>query len=223
MLDRARTLGHAASERMGQAIDQAGAAPRSRFVVAAGLVAVLLIAAVAAFLAWPDGDNPQAQPPPPATTAEPTTTADTPLIPDVQEYRDRGIALNVPAGWEQSGNGSYVDYTDPASARKVRINIEAAGSTAERFLEVAENGLNTRPASCAVPYQRIGLVEAQLAGQAGAELEYTCGDGEDKRHGLWRAVVRDGKAYHFYLTTPEAQFTESRVIYDELVRSFHFV
>jgi hypothetical protein len=87
---------------------------------------------------------------------------------------------------------------------------------------VAENGLNTRPASCAVPYQRVGLAEAQLAGQAGAELEYTCGEGDEKRHGVWRAVVRDGKAYHFYLSTPEAQFTDSRIIYDELVRSFHF-
>ena len=68
--------------------------------------------------------------------------------------RDGVIAVNVPAGWEQSGNGSYVDYTDPASARKIRINIENAGSTPQRFLEVAENGLNTRPASCAAPYQR---------------------------------------------------------------------
>ena len=141
----------------------------------------------------------------------------------MQEHADRGIAVNVPAGWERSGNGSYVDYIDPASARKIRINVENASGTPQRFLEVAENGLNTRPATCAVPYQRVALNETQLAGQAAAELEYTCGDGDAKRHGLWRALVRDGQAFHFYLTTPEGQFAESLIIYEELVRSFRLV
>jgi len=224
MLDRARALGHAAGERVGQAMGQASTGPRSRLVVGAGLVAVLLIAAIAAFVAWGGGDDPQGQsPPPPAASAEPSATADAPLIPEVQEYRNEVFAVNVPAGWEESGNGSYVDYIDPSGARKIRINIEPAGASAQRFLEVAENGLNTRPASCAVPYQRVALTETQLAGQAAAELEYTCGEGDAKRHGLWRALVRDGQALHFYLTTPEGQFTESQDIYKELVRSFRLV
>jgi hypothetical protein len=40
------------------------------------------------------------------------------------------------------------------------------------------------------------------------------------RHGIWGAVIVDGKAYHFYLTVPDAQFAASKVIFDEMVRSF---
>ena len=36
-------------------------------------------------------------------------------------------------------------------------------------------------------------------------------------------MVRDGKAYHFYLTTPEGQFADSRLMYDEIVASFRFI
>ena len=57
----------------------------------------------------------------------------------------------------------------------------------------------------------------------GAELEYTCGDGDKMRHGIWRAIVVDGTAYHFYLTVPDARFAASKVVFDEMVRSFHFV
>jgi hypothetical protein len=60
----------------------------------------------------------------------------------------------------------------------------------------------------------------ELAGEPAAELEYTCGTGDTMRHGLWRAVVRDGKAYSFYLTVAQTRFEESRPIFEELVRSF---
>ena len=40
------------------------------------------------------------------------------------------------------------------------------------------------------------------------------------RHGLWRAIVINGKAYHFYLTVPQSRVDESQVIYQELVASF---
>ena len=33
----------------------------------------------------------------------------------------------------------------------------------------------------------------------------------------------DGKAYHFYLTVPDARFADSKIIFDEMVRSFQFV
>jgi hypothetical protein len=42
------------------------------------------------------------------------------------------------------------------------------------------------------------------------------------RHGIWRAVVVEGVAYHFYVTTLAADFADSRIIYDEMVRSFVF-
>lgn len=33
----------------------------------------------------------------------------------------------------------------------------------------------------------------------------------------------DGKVYHFYLSVPDTRFDESKVIFDEMVRSFQFV
>jgi hypothetical protein len=157
----------------------------------------------------------------PNSPSEPTAglTA-TPLI-DVQEYRERGIAVNVPAGWERAGANSYVDFKDLASTRWVRINIEETTLTANDLLENAETGLRD-PTRCAAPYTRVTLQEAQLAGVTGAELEYTCGSGETKRHGIWRAVVVNGLAYHFYLTALDIDFAASRIIYDEMVRSFVF-
>ncbi|MEV6708755.1 serine/threonine protein kinase, partial [Micromonospora wenchangensis] len=53
-----------------------------------------------------------------------------------------------------------------------------------------------------------------------AEFEYTCGEGDDKRHGVWRGVVHEGKVYSFYLTASDAKFAESKPIFDEMVKSF---
>jgi hypothetical protein len=140
----------------------------------------------------------------------------------VQEFRERGIAVNVPIGWARGGANSYVDYADPGSLRWVRINIEPTSTDAMQFLRNAESGLRD-PSRCPAPFAEVVLQEAPLGGLGGAELEYTCGDGEAKRHGIWRAVVRDGTVYHFYLTAPEALFADSRIVYDEMVRSFAFV
>jgi hypothetical protein len=162
----------------------------------------------------------------PGTGARPsnvvTSPADKPLL-DVQEYHDdRGIIVNVPKTWTRSAASSYVDFTDPVDkSRKVRINVEPAAN-ARRFLEVAENGLKSNKTSCPVPYTRVALNDAvTLDGKPAAELEYTCGQGDQARHGVWRAVVVGGKSYHFFMTVPEAQFTDSKVVYDEMVRSFH--
>ena len=192
---------------------------RSRLIVAAGLVGVLLLVGVAAWLGWftDEGTPPQS----PSASGSANSTPATPLI-DAQEYRERGIAVNVPKAWTRSGAGSYVDFTDPASARWIRINIEPTSATAIQFLRNAETGLRN-PSRCPAPFAEIGLGEATLGGQPGAELEYTCGTAETMRHGIWRAVVMNGSAYHFYLTVPDARFAESKIIFDEMVRSFQFV
>jgi len=192
---------------------------RSRLIVGAGLVALLVLVGVAALSGWfsPGGDDPDG----PGGPSAGASAAATPLI-EAQEYRDRGIAVNVPASWERGGSGSYVDYTDPAGGRWVRINIEPTTSSATQFLQNAESGLRN-PSRCPAPYQQVALHEAKLAGQNGAELEYTCGDGDGKRHGIWRALVVDGTVFHFYLTVPDSRFAESKIIFDEMVRSFQFV
>ncbi len=203
-----------------RALGRDAAAPRnrSRLVVVAGLLGVLLLVAIAAWSGWFSNEGTQS---PPAASNGPSSEAETPLI-DVQEYRDRGIAVNVPQAWNRTAGSSYVDYTDPQSARWVRINVEPANATAMKFLQNAENGLRS-PSRCPTPFTEVGLREATLADLPAAELEYTCGESDAKRHGIWRAIVRDGNAYSFYLTVPDARFAESKIIFDEMVRSFRFV
>jgi hypothetical protein len=195
------------------------ASNQSRLIAAAGVVLVLAGAGFLAFSGVLSG-GPTAPTPQISASANPSAAA-APLIP-VQEYRDkRGLVVNVPKDWKRSGS-SYVDFNDPDGERKVRINVENASSTAERFFTSAESGLK-RQSTCADPYQRVDLRDAQLDGRDGAEFEYTCGSGNAMRHGIWRAIVVDGRAYHFYLTVPDSRFAGSKVIFDEMVRSFKLV
>ncbi len=214
----AAVLADRVKERLGEVSRQAREpANRTWLLVGIGVAVVLLLVGIAALTGLLFGGG-GAAPPGSQATAAPSASS---LIP-VQEYRDRrGLVVNVPKGWNRSG-ASYVDFTDPAGGRKVRINVEPATNTAQRFLQTAESGLR-RPSICPSPYKRVALRDATLAGRPGAELEYTCGSGPDKRHGIWRAVVVDGTAYHFYLTVPDSQFAASKVIYDEMVRSFRLV
>jgi hypothetical protein len=188
---------------------------RLRVVVGAGVAAALLAVGIAA-AAGVFGGGASARPP----GDGPASGSLTPTI-EVQEFRERGVALNVPAGWDRRGANSYVDYIDPSSPRWVRITVEETTVTATRLLQNAESGLRD-PSRCAAPYARLAIGEAELGGMPAAELEYTCGEGPGKRHGIWRAVVRDGTGYHFYLTALDVDFTTSLAIYEEMVRSFVF-
>ncbi|WP_249714069.1 serine/threonine-protein kinase [Rhizomonospora bruguierae] len=158
-------------------------------------------------------------------TEAPSSATAAPAAFPVQQHSAKGIALNVPKGWERKApeKASYVDYVDPDNAgRKVRILVENSNAEPNRFLVIAENYLRDKSTSCPDPYERRALSTAELDGRPAAELEYTCGAGDDMRHGVWRAVVTGGKAYSFYLTTSESQFDESRPIFEEMVRSFKF-
>jgi hypothetical protein len=159
----------------------------------------------------------------PAPPVDATPHKVVPAFPAVAYHDDRGLTVSVPAGWKQIRVSSYVDFIEPGdTGRRIRINIEAAGGSPRGFLERAEAFLQTRPQSCAAPYTRVDLRDGQvsLSGHPAAELEYTCGAGGQGRHALWRAVVIDNKAYHFFLSVPDDRFAESRPIYDELTRSF---
>jgi hypothetical protein len=207
----------ASARRLGtHAVTSVRGWPRNvQFAAAAGVAVVLLTGVV--FLATGGDDEPPARPPV-AQGAAPQQ----PAI-EVQRYADRGLSVNVPKGWKPSGAGVYVDYTDPADAqRKVRILVEKASASAQpvKFLNAAGDRLDRTPRSCEAPYREIGLREVEQAGLPSAELEYTCGEGDEMSHGLWRAVITDGRAYSFRLTTPEARFDESKGVFEEMVRSF---
>ena len=189
--------------------------------VAAGVVVVLVVALAMSGLFSGDGDGSQTGKPPVAASSGPAR----PLL-DVEAFtHPGGITVNIPKGWtkKQLGNASapYWDITDPADPnRRIRINIEKASSTPRAFLEGAENRLKTTTSSCAQPYTHVAMTDNKLDGHAAAILEYTCGSGDQQRHALWNAVLQGGKSYHFFVTVPEARFTESRIIFEEMVRSF---
>ncbi|MEH1097566.1 serine/threonine-protein kinase [Micromonospora sp. CPCC 205561] len=188
--------------------------PRNvRLAAAGGLAVVLLIGAVVLFTG---GDDPG----PPAPQAAPTSAAPA-GAPEMKEHAGKGVRVMVPQGWELKSAGNWVDYVDPEDeGRKVRILVEDFRTTSRRWAEVAEDGLKTRSKSCVKPYAQVAMNEMEWVGKPAAEFEYTCGDGEEKRHGVWRGVVHEGKAYSFYLTSTDAKFAESRPIFDEMVRSF---
>jgi eukaryotic-like serine/threonine-protein kinase len=193
-----------------------GLPSRVRLAIGAGgALAVVLATAVVAGLT-------AGVPAPAKPAARPPASANQPLIP-VQQYADatRGITVNVPKTWQKEAAQSYVDFVDPDDrGRRLRINVEAVGrADARQFLVTAENGLKN-PRRCPAPYQQVSLQKARLAGRDGALLEYTCGSGDQMRHGIWTATVLNGKTYHFFLTVPDSEFNTSKVIFDEMARSF---
>jgi serine/threonine protein kinase len=197
-------------------------APRwVKIAVAAGVVVVLIVALSMSGLFAGDGADPTTNKPPVATSSGPVK----PLV-DVEAFaHPGGIAVNIPKGWtkKQLGNAAtpYFDITDPADPnRRIRINIEKASNTPRAFLESAENRLKSNASSCAQPFTHVDMTDNKLDGHDAAVLEYTCGAGDQQRHALWNAVVLGGKSYHFFVTVPEVKFAESKVIFEEMVRSF---
>lgn len=198
----------------GQLVSTVKGWPRKvQLAAAGGLVVVLLLTVVA----LSGGDDPG----PSTPQAQPTPSAPAAPAVEMQEHAARGIQVMVPKGWKKATGGSYTDYIDPEdSGRKVRIITEKWSSSSTRWAETAENGLKTRSTSCVKPYSQISSTETELASKPAAEFEYTCGEGDAMRHGVWRGVAQDGKAYSFYLTATDTKFAESKSIFDEMVRTF---
>lgn len=184
-----------------------------QLAAAGGLVVLLLVGAVVLF----GGGDPDR---PTTPSAQPTAPAAAPV--EMQEQSARGVTVQVPKGWQRNSAGVWVDFVDPEdSGRKVRILSEEWGGTSSmRWAEVAEKGLRNKPTSCPKPYNQVSMTEQKLDGQAAAEFEYTCGEGDGMRHGVWRGVVHEGKVYSFYLSATDARFAESKPIFDRMVESF---
>ncbi|GLY95621.1 hypothetical protein Acsp02_28760 [Actinoplanes sp. NBRC 103695] len=185
--------------------------------LAAGGGALALIIALVLIITLPGGEEPEAPP-----LAGPQSQAPVAAAFPTQTYDDRGINVNVPKDWKRTTSGGvWVDYVDPKDKlRKVRILVESSKSTPEKFLGVAENTLKTKSTSCPKPYNQVSLEPRTIAGRDGAVLEYTCGSGPDARHGMWGAVIQDGKAYSFFLTTKESKFADSKPIFEEMATSY---
>ncbi|MEN3306974.1 MAG: hypothetical protein V7603_3176, partial [Micromonosporaceae bacterium] len=192
--------------------------PRRLRFGAAGGAAVAVLAVVGLAAGWFSSGPPAAQPTP---AHSPATTG--PLIGNPALFQDqRGFSLNVPGDWKQGRTSSYIDFTDPGDpGRKLRVNVEKAGGTAEQFLVAAETQLKKHPDKCTAPYTRVALrMDVTLAGRPAAELEYTCGRDQQTRRGLWRATVTGRRAYEFFLTVEVGRWRESLDVYHEAVRSY---
>ncbi|MEV4537369.1 serine/threonine-protein kinase [Asanoa sp. NPDC049518] len=188
--------------------------------VAGGLAVVLILIGFVAFNGGGDESTGDTTPVQAGGSTGAPAAADFPT----QKHSERGVSVNVPKGWKKAGGGKsvYFDYVDPDdSGRKVRILVETVSTkaTPTGFLQAAERGLKGNSKSCPKPYERVDLRDGEIGGRVSSELEYTCG-GDSNRHGVWGAVVKDGKAYSFFLTSTEDRFAASKPIFDEMVRSF---
>lgn len=204
-------------QAVGRAVTTVKGWPRKQQLIAGGgaLATVLVLVLVFSLL----GGGADDKTPPP--DAQPPAGGAAPAGFETQEYNDRGISVQVPKGWKRNASGSWVDYADPADPKhKVRILVEKSKATPSAFLGIAESGLKNRSTNCPKPYKRVSLTETSISQRDGAVLEYTCGSGDEARHGLWGAVVSGGKAYSFYLTATEGQFAASKPIFDEMIKSY---
>ncbi|MFJ6955574.1 PsbP-related protein, partial [Micromonospora aurantiaca (nom. illeg.)] len=191
--------------------------PRKIQLAAAGGLAVVLLVSVIALTSG--GDDA----PPPIVGALPSNSAAASPV-EMQEQTVKGVTIQVPKGWQRQTGGLYVDYVDPEDeGRKVRVIAEAWGGTSISWAEFASRNLkknSTKSKTCPAPYTEVSVSEQPLAGQTAGQLEYTCGEGESMRHGIWRGVVKDGKVYSFYLSSTDARFAESKPIFDAMAGSF---
>ncbi|MFG3600593.1 serine/threonine-protein kinase [Micromonospora chersina] len=200
----------------GQLVGRVKGWPRKVQLAVAGGVAVLLLVSVIALTSGGDDT------PPPIVGALPSSAEAPPV--EMQEQSVKGVNVQVPKGWQRQTGGLYVDFVDPEdSGRKVRVIAEEWNGTPIRWAEFASRNLrknSTKSKNCPEPYTELSISEPQLAGQAAAQLEYTCGEGDTMRHGVWRGLVKDGKVYSFYLSSTDAKFAESKPIFDAMARSF---
>lgn len=201
----------------GQLVGRVKSWPRKVQLAAAGGVAVLLLVGVIALTSGGDDT------PPPIVGALPSSSAEAPPV-EMQEQSVKGVNVQVPKGWQRQTGGLYVDFVDPQdSGRKVRIIAEPWSGNPVSWAEFASRNLKKNSAkskNCPEPYTELSISEPQLAGQAAAQLEYTCGEGDTMRHGVWRGLVKDGKVYSFYLSSTDAKFAESKPIFEAMARSF---
>jgi hypothetical protein len=193
--------------------------PRRQQLIAGGgaLAVVIVLVLVFSLSGGPDKTTP------PAARPGGTQTANAGF--ETQDYKgDASVTVKVPKGWTRTAAGSYVDYIDPQDKlRKVRVLVEKGSIDPRRFADSTAPATLRKSKNCPKPFKQLGTVDAQVAGHAGAQFEYTCGSGDAMRHGIWRMTTVDGKMYSFFLTSKESEFTASKKYFDAMADSFKLV
>jgi len=191
--------------------------PRNTQLAAGGGALAVLVVLVLVFSLAGGGDDPVAPPnqPPAGDQVVPASFA-------TQDYKgDKAITVKVPKDWERGTGGSWVDYVNPDDkSTKVRVLVEKGSIAPRKFAETTAPGTLKKSKACPKPFKHLGTTEVEMSGLPAAQFEYTCGEGDTMRHGIWRQTTTDGKMYSFYLTTTESKFAASKQYFDEMAKTF---
>jgi serine/threonine protein kinase len=191
---------------------------RMRLAVAGGVAAVLLVISLSWVVFGGDGD---ADTPGDNNNANPgSSQAPANNPPPGQPVSFGGVTMSAPLGWKVVQNQSYVDIQEPSdSSRWLRLNVTTEGN-ARNALTYADG--NTLPGRVCEPgsYKKIDLIDIDLAGAKGAQLEFTCTVNGKPKHGIWRIAVINGKARHVYLQTLESTYQSDKAFFDAAVASY---
>ncbi|WP_045740029.1 MULTISPECIES: protein kinase [Actinoplanes] len=199
----------------GRAVDTFKSWPRNKQLAGSGAAALVLILVLV--FAFSGGEDAPATDP----AAAPVSSA-APAAVQTQDYEgNEAVTVKVPAGWTRGTGGSYVDYIDPEDNKtKVRILIESGKISPTRFVSETAPGTLKKSKNCPTPFKSLGTEEVDVSGNAGAQFEYTCGEGADMRHGIWRMTTVGGKMYSFFLTTLDSDFADKKPYFDAMAESF---
>jgi len=133
-----------------------------------------------------------------------------------------GFSLDIPSGWpkkKERSNGDTI-FREPVRGRIIALQrVDRAAENMRDYWQAGNSAQKSQPG-----YQLLGIRTARMAGQAGAEWEFT------RRHGtgpeaithrtLGRGIIIDNTAYIVYLSTREPNFAASQPILDRIAGSF---
>jgi eukaryotic-like serine/threonine-protein kinase len=205
---------------------------RSRLLVPALVVGLLLIGAIVAFALLPDrgsgqpsADQPttkstsvtqSSSSPPPSTSAPPS---DNGVPAGYQLYEDpTGFSVAVPDGWQaEQSTATAVDITAPDGTRFLRVDqTDQPKDDPKKDWERQEKSVKKELPN----YQRIGIESVDYNGWPAADWEFTFGDSVTT-HVLDRGFVTDdSRGYALYLSTPEDQWAGSQDVFQTAAETF---
>jgi serine/threonine protein kinase len=202
-------------ETGGKAVTTVKSWPRNTQLAAGGGALVLVVALILVVSLTGGGDKGT---PPPNQSVDQAVAASF----ATQDYKgDRAVSVKVPKSWDRAATGSWVDYVNPEDkSTKVRILVEKGSIAPRKFAETTAPGTLKKSKACPKPFNHLGTTDVEMSGLPAAQFEYTCGEGDTMRHGIWRQTTTDGKMYSFYLTTTEGQFAANKQYFDEMAKTF---
>ncbi|MFE7750846.1 protein kinase [Streptomyces sp. NPDC057428] len=134
-----------------------------------------------------------------------------------------GFSLLVPDGWERHTQDGQIDYTPDGGAHRIRISLDPQPDFDNSYthMESIEKDLAERlPA-----YERQSLEPNIFRDRPGSRWEFTWVESKDHpgpRHGIDQMYMAEpgGPEYAFYMTGPEGDRSETRRLFETMLRSW---